>query len=304
MNRITHEKGRLAVYHSDGAVQAVVEDIIGCGFDGLNPIEPKAMDINEMKRKYGSRISLLGNIDLIYTLTRGTPEEVRAEVRQRIHDLAPGGGYAVASAQLPSGICPPGELQRPARSDLRIREIPDCSIKGHNEFPASSRRQAGRFQGDDPGSPARVCPCGRKGVFMEFEPNFDRLRKAIRHEEPDRLPLIEALVAYEIQSQFLGRKVEDSDLKSQVEFWVKAGLRFLALDGGHDESGGSDPGVEHLPGRPEDLAQRGGRGDPLEYRRKRGDLWSRKTLIFSPGKKRPNWISASFTKSSPFFRRG
>ncbi len=98
MNRITHEKGRLAVYHSDGAVQAVVEDIIGCGFDGLNPIEPKAMDINEMKRKYGSRISLLGNIDLIYTLTRGTPEEVRAEVRQRIHDLAPGGGYAVASA--------------------------------------------------------------------------------------------------------------------------------------------------------------------------------------------------------------
>ena len=98
MNRLAHEKDRLAVFHSDGAVQAVMEDIIGCGFDGLNPIEPKAMDINEMKRKYGSRISLLGNIDLIYTLTRGTPEEVRAEVRQRIHDLAPGGGYAVASA--------------------------------------------------------------------------------------------------------------------------------------------------------------------------------------------------------------
>ena len=98
MNRITHEKGRLAVFHSDGALQQVLEDIVACGFDGLNPIEPKAMDINEVKKKYGSRISLLGNIDLIYTLTRGTPEEVRAEVRQRIHDLAPGGGYAVASA--------------------------------------------------------------------------------------------------------------------------------------------------------------------------------------------------------------
>ncbi|HSR13532.1 MAG TPA: uroporphyrinogen decarboxylase family protein [Thermodesulfobacteriota bacterium] len=98
MNRLTHEKGKLAVFHSDGALQAVMEDIIACGFDGLNPIEPKAMDINEMKRKYGARISLLGNIDLIYTLTRGTPEEVRAEVRRRIHDLAPGGGYAVASA--------------------------------------------------------------------------------------------------------------------------------------------------------------------------------------------------------------
>ena len=98
MNRITHEKGRLAVFHSDGALQQVLDDIVACGFDGLNPIEPKAMNINEVKKKYGSRLSLLGNIDLIYTLTRGTPEEVRAEVRQRIHDLAPGGGYAVASA--------------------------------------------------------------------------------------------------------------------------------------------------------------------------------------------------------------
>lgn len=51
----------------------------------------------------------------------------------------------------------------------------------------------------------------------------------MRHEEPDRLPLIEALVAYEIQSQFLGRKVEDSDLKSQVEFWVKAGYDSIPL---------------------------------------------------------------------------
>jgi len=98
MNRVTHQRGRLAVYHSDGALQQVLEDIIACGFDGLNPIEPKAMDINEIKRQYGSRISILGNIDLIYTLTRGTPEEVREEVRQRIRDLAPGGGYAVASA--------------------------------------------------------------------------------------------------------------------------------------------------------------------------------------------------------------
>ena len=98
MNRIAHETGRLSVYHSDGALQAVLDDIVDCGFDGLNPIEPKAMDINEVKKKYGTRISLLGNIDLIYTLTRGTPEEVRVEVRRRIHDLAPGGGYAVASA--------------------------------------------------------------------------------------------------------------------------------------------------------------------------------------------------------------
>jgi uroporphyrinogen decarboxylase len=98
MNRLTQERGRLAVYHSDGALQEVVEDIIACGFHALNPIEPPAMDITAIKRQYGSRLAIVGNIDLGYTLTRGTPDEVRAEVRQRIHDLAPGGGYAVASS--------------------------------------------------------------------------------------------------------------------------------------------------------------------------------------------------------------
>jgi uroporphyrinogen decarboxylase len=98
MNRIAHGNGLPVVYHSDGALQEVMEDIIDCGFDGLNPIEPKAMDINEIKKKYGSRISLIGNIDLGYTLTLGTPDEVREEVRRRIRDVAPGGGYAVASS--------------------------------------------------------------------------------------------------------------------------------------------------------------------------------------------------------------
>ena len=98
MNRLAHAKDRLVVYHSDGNLQEVVEDIIDCGFDGLNPIEPPAMDITAIKRQYGRRISIIGNIDLGYTLTRGTPAEVRAEVRQRIRDLAPGGGYAVSSS--------------------------------------------------------------------------------------------------------------------------------------------------------------------------------------------------------------
>ncbi len=98
MNRVAHACGRLTVYHSDGALQEVLPDIVACGFDGLNPIEPGAMDIDAVRREYGSRISIIGNIDLRYTLTRGTPEEVRAEVRQRIHDLAPGGGYAVSSS--------------------------------------------------------------------------------------------------------------------------------------------------------------------------------------------------------------
>jgi uroporphyrinogen decarboxylase len=98
MNRAAHERGRATVYHSDGALQEVLDDIVECGFDALNPIEPGAMEIEAVKRDYGRRLAILGNIDLRYTLTRGTPDEVRAEVRERIRALAPGGGYAVASS--------------------------------------------------------------------------------------------------------------------------------------------------------------------------------------------------------------
>ena len=93
-----HAKGKLAIFHSDGKIDAVMPDIIACGFDAVHPFEPKAMDIVEMKRLYGDRICLMGNIDLGYTLTRGTPDEVIAECRERLRVLAPGGGYCLASS--------------------------------------------------------------------------------------------------------------------------------------------------------------------------------------------------------------
>ena len=95
---IAHEAGMPFIMHSDGKLWQVVDDLVALGLDALHPIEPKAMDINAVKQRYGDRLALFGNIDLGYTLTRGTPEEVRAEVRQRIRDLAPGGGYAVGSS--------------------------------------------------------------------------------------------------------------------------------------------------------------------------------------------------------------
>jgi len=98
MCRISREKGKPIVYHSDGNVNRVLDDIVETGFNALNPLEPKVMDIVQVKRDYGDKLALVGNIDLVYTLTRGTPEEVDAEVRQRIRELAPGGGYVVASA--------------------------------------------------------------------------------------------------------------------------------------------------------------------------------------------------------------
>ena len=54
-------------------------------------------------------------------------------------------------------------------------------------------------------------------------PDFERIRKTINHEEPDRVPILEALVEYPVQSLFLGREVKSDDIESQVEFYYNAG---------------------------------------------------------------------------------
>ncbi|HEY8476764.1 MAG TPA: uroporphyrinogen decarboxylase family protein [Chloroflexota bacterium] len=90
---LCHSRGIPFIYHTDGDVRMVLDDIVACGVDALHPIEPKAMDIVWLKEHYGDKLALMGNIDLGYTLTRGTPEEVEEEVKLRIKQLAPGGGY-------------------------------------------------------------------------------------------------------------------------------------------------------------------------------------------------------------------
>jgi len=95
---ISHQAGMPFMLHSDGRLYEILDDLIGMGLNALHPIEPKAMDINALKQRYAGRLALIGNIDLGGVLVRGTPAEVRAEVRQRIKELAPGGGYIVGSS--------------------------------------------------------------------------------------------------------------------------------------------------------------------------------------------------------------
>lgn len=99
-------KGLPLIYHCDGTMWEVLPDVVDMGFSAIQPVEPKAMDIVEVKRQYGNHLCLIGNIDLGGSLVRGTPAEVEAEVRQRITDLAPGGGYMVGSSNSVTSYVP------------------------------------------------------------------------------------------------------------------------------------------------------------------------------------------------------
>lgn len=82
--------------HSCGSVVALIDDFVEAGFDILNPVQCSAagMDPVALKKRYGRQIVFWGGgVDTQRTLPFGTPEEVRAEVRERIRAFAPGGGY-------------------------------------------------------------------------------------------------------------------------------------------------------------------------------------------------------------------
>jgi uroporphyrinogen decarboxylase len=93
------------IFHSDGDLMRILDDLMTLGFDGLHPIEPGPMDIEALKQDYGDRLCLIGNIDLHYTLTRGTPAEVEDEVRRRIKIVGQRGGYMISSANSITFYC-------------------------------------------------------------------------------------------------------------------------------------------------------------------------------------------------------
>ena len=96
MGRSCRERGKLLIMHSDGKLAEVLPDLIACGVQGVHPNEPTSVDMAEMKREWGDRLSLLGGVDLDL-LARGTPEEIREATRSLIESLEPAGGVAIGS---------------------------------------------------------------------------------------------------------------------------------------------------------------------------------------------------------------
>ena len=86
--------------HSCGSIRALIPELIEIGVDVLNPIQVSAarMDTKELKKEFGKEITFWGGgVDTQSILPRGTPEDVRSEVRRRVEDLSPGGGFVFAA---------------------------------------------------------------------------------------------------------------------------------------------------------------------------------------------------------------
>jgi uroporphyrinogen decarboxylase len=93
------EKGLIVMVHSDGNISQIIPDLIDIGVQILNPLQPEAMDVLEIKRRYGKRLCLNGGISTQYTLPRGTPQDVRREVQACLRYLGRGGGYVISPSK-------------------------------------------------------------------------------------------------------------------------------------------------------------------------------------------------------------
>ncbi|MGD0263327.1 MAG: uroporphyrinogen decarboxylase family protein [Candidatus Methylomirabilota bacterium] len=91
--------GKPVLLHSCGSVAAFIPDFIEVGLDALHPIQVSAknMESAKLKREFGRDITFWGGVDTQRVLPLGTPQEVREEVRRRIADLGPGGGYVLGA---------------------------------------------------------------------------------------------------------------------------------------------------------------------------------------------------------------
>ena len=90
----------LVFLHSDGDIRAFIPDLIAIGVDILNPVQPECMDPAEMKRLFGDRLAFWGTVGTQTTMPFGTPEEVKAVVKERIATVGQGGGLLIAPTHL------------------------------------------------------------------------------------------------------------------------------------------------------------------------------------------------------------
>ena len=90
----------LIEYHSDGKINNLVPDLIEAGIDILNPVQPECVDHLWIKAEFGERLSFSGGLGVQSVLPFGTPDEVRAHVRETIEALGAGGGLLIGPSHV------------------------------------------------------------------------------------------------------------------------------------------------------------------------------------------------------------
>ncbi len=123
-----HNNSNAAIFfHTDGAVQTLLPELIDAGMDCFNTVQTDAadMDAMELKRKFGKNVTFWGGgVDTHRVMPFATPEQVREDVRRRIKIFGPGGGYVFSSIHNILGDVPPQNILAAVDAILEFGHYP------------------------------------------------------------------------------------------------------------------------------------------------------------------------------------
>lgn len=78
------QRGMPVIFHSDGDIRLLLDDLIEAGVDAINPLESRAsMDVRELAPQYGQRLGFVGNID-VTVLATNDREQIRTELHSKM----------------------------------------------------------------------------------------------------------------------------------------------------------------------------------------------------------------------------
>jgi uroporphyrinogen decarboxylase len=99
-------------HHTCGSVYALLDELVDCGVDILNPIQTSASDMDPaaLKSRFGDRLVFWGGVDVQDFLRTAGPSEVRQGVEQLVSVLGSDGGYVVSPAHNVQGDVPPENI--------------------------------------------------------------------------------------------------------------------------------------------------------------------------------------------------
>ena len=104
---ITHQAGKLLIFHSCGNVYKIMDEAIDdIGVDAKHSFEDKIMPVEEVYRRWGDRVAILGGVDM-HLLAGGTEEQVRARTRQILEVCGvKGTGYCLGTGNTAANYIP------------------------------------------------------------------------------------------------------------------------------------------------------------------------------------------------------
>ena len=94
-----HAAGAKLGYLMSCSSLPLVDMMVDAGVDvlmGIDPAQDRTMDLPALKKKAAGRMCLWGGVCGYATVERGTPEDIRGQVRRAVSALAPGGGFILA----------------------------------------------------------------------------------------------------------------------------------------------------------------------------------------------------------------